>query len=63
MDASTGTGAAVVERCAGNIDQTGRGSGENGATLHVGGKPLESKGNFFEPTILTHITRDNPAYF
>ncbi|EEG5382350.1 aldehyde dehydrogenase family protein [Salmonella enterica subsp. enterica] len=34
-----------------------------GATLHVGGKPLESKGNFFEPTILTHITRDNPAYF
>ncbi|EBO3917976.1 TPA: aldehyde dehydrogenase family protein [Salmonella enterica subsp. enterica serovar Saintpaul] len=36
---------------------------KNGATLHVGGKPLESKGNFFEPTILTHITRDNPAYF
>lgn len=34
-----------------------------GATLHIGGKPLESKGNFFEPTILTHITRDNPAYF
>ncbi len=24
--------------------------------MHVGGKPLESKGNF-EPTILTHITR------
>ncbi|EIS5429082.1 aldehyde dehydrogenase family protein [Salmonella enterica] len=36
---------------------------KNGATLHVGGKPLESKGNFFEPTILTNITRDNPAYF
>ncbi|WP_411907680.1 aldehyde dehydrogenase family protein, partial [Salmonella enterica] len=36
---------------------------KNGATLHVGGKPLESKGNFFAPTILTHITRDNPAYF
>ncbi|ECB9355722.1 aldehyde dehydrogenase family protein [Salmonella enterica subsp. enterica serovar Saintpaul] len=36
---------------------------KNGATLHVGGTPLESKGNFFEPTILTNITRDNPAYF
>ncbi|SQI27499.1 aldehyde dehydrogenase [Salmonella enterica subsp. arizonae] len=36
---------------------------KNGATLHFGGKPLESKGNFFAPTILTQITRDNPAYF
>ncbi|MBV7406786.1 NAD-dependent succinate-semialdehyde dehydrogenase [Enterobacter sp. ENT03] len=36
---------------------------KNGATLHYGGKPVDHKGNFFEPTILTHITRDNPAYF
>jgi len=36
---------------------------KNGATLHFGGKPVEREGNFFEPTILTHITRDNPAYF
>jgi succinate-semialdehyde dehydrogenase/glutarate-semialdehyde dehydrogenase len=34
-----------------------------GATLHLGGKPIEGKGNFFEPTILTNVTRDNPAYF
>jgi succinate-semialdehyde dehydrogenase/glutarate-semialdehyde dehydrogenase len=34
-----------------------------GATLHLGGKPIEGKGNFFEPTILTNLTRDNPAYF
>jgi len=24
---------------------------------------VEGEGNFFEPTILTHIKRDNPAYF
>ncbi|MGM0515822.1 MAG: aldehyde dehydrogenase family protein, partial [Pseudomonadota bacterium] len=28
-----------------------------------GGKALQHEGNFFEPTILTHISRDNPAYF
>ncbi|WES69085.1 NAD-dependent succinate-semialdehyde dehydrogenase [Superficieibacter sp. HKU1] len=36
---------------------------KNGAKVHAGGKPVEHQGNFFEPTILTHITRDNPAYF
>jgi succinate-semialdehyde dehydrogenase/glutarate-semialdehyde dehydrogenase len=36
---------------------------EHGATLHLGGKAIEGEGNFFQPTILTNITRDNPAYF
>ncbi len=36
---------------------------KNGATLHFGGKPVQREGSFFEPTILTNITRDNPAYF
>ncbi|WP_144838578.1 NAD-dependent succinate-semialdehyde dehydrogenase [Leclercia adecarboxylata] len=36
---------------------------KNGATLHYGGKPVQHEGSFFEPTILTNITRDNPAYF
>lgn len=36
---------------------------QKGAKRHFGGKPANSEGNFFEPTILTHITRDNPAYF
>ncbi|MEG1211412.1 MAG: NAD-dependent succinate-semialdehyde dehydrogenase [Leclercia sp.] len=36
---------------------------KNGATLHYGGKPVQREGCFFEPTILTQITRDNPAYF
>jgi len=36
---------------------------KNGATLHYGGKPAQREGSFFEPTILTNISRDNPAYF
>ena len=35
-----------------------------GATLHLGGKRLENNpGNFYLPTILTNVKRDNPAYF
>ena len=33
-----------------------------GAKLHLGGKPVEGPGCFYQPTILTGITRDNPAY-
>lgn len=35
----------------------------NGATLHYGGNAIDRPGNFFEPTILTDVQRDNPAYF
>lgn len=34
-----------------------------GATLHLGGASVNAPGAFFQPTILTNITRDNPAYF
>ncbi|HHS8859309.1 TPA: NAD-dependent succinate-semialdehyde dehydrogenase [Klebsiella aerogenes] len=36
---------------------------KHGAKLHLGGKPVSGEGNFYEPTILTGITRENPAYF
>jgi succinate-semialdehyde dehydrogenase/glutarate-semialdehyde dehydrogenase len=36
---------------------------EAGATLHYGGKVIDGPGAFYEPTILTNIRRDNPAYF
>lgn len=35
----------------------------NGATLHLGGKVIKGEGCFYQPTILSGITRDNPAYF
>ena len=63
MDESTGMGpmcsiaardtlAAQVERAV-----------AAGATLHYGGKVVEGPGAFYPPTILTDVTRENPAYF
>jgi succinate-semialdehyde dehydrogenase/glutarate-semialdehyde dehydrogenase len=34
-----------------------------GATLHYGGKVIDGPGAFYQPTVLTNIKRDNPAYF
>lgn len=34
-----------------------------GATVLTGGKPIEHAGNFYEPTILENISRDNPAWY
>ncbi|EHC97090.1 Succinate-semialdehyde dehydrogenase, partial [Salmonella enterica subsp. enterica serovar Wandsworth str. A4-580] len=63
MDASTELGPLSSKDALDTLTRQVEEAVKNGATLHVGGKPLESKGNFFEPTILTNITRDNPAYF
>lgn len=35
----------------------------NGATLHYGAGVVDLPGHFFEPAILTNVSRDNPAYF
>ena len=34
----------------------------HGAVLLIGGKKMDRPGWFMEPTILTHVTPDNPAY-
>ncbi|MFC0140817.1 NAD-dependent succinate-semialdehyde dehydrogenase [Erwinia mallotivora] len=34
-----------------------------GAKLHLGGSAIDGEGCFYQPTILSAITRDNPAYF
>lgn len=36
---------------------------ENGAKVLTGGKPYEHEGNFYQPTILENISRDNPAWY
>lgn len=36
---------------------------QNGATLLIGGKAVEGVGCYFQPTILTDIRPDNPAYY
>lgn len=34
---------------------------EAGATLELGGEPIESEGNYYPPTVLTDIPEDSPA--
>ncbi|AHJ75366.1 NAD-dependent succinate-semialdehyde dehydrogenase [Kosakonia sacchari] len=63
LDESTTLGPLSSKEALDTLSQQVSEAVQNGAKLHFGGKPANSEGNFFEPTILTHITRDNPAYF
>jgi succinate-semialdehyde dehydrogenase/glutarate-semialdehyde dehydrogenase len=35
---------------------------KHGATVALGGKRIDRKGAYMEPTILTHVTKENPAF-
>lgn len=63
MDESTGMGPlcslAARDELADQVDR----AVSAGATLHFGGRKLPGPGAFYQPTILTHVTRDNPAYY
>ena len=63
LDESTTLGPLSSKEALNTLSKQVSEAVQNGAKLHFGGKPANSEGNFFEPTILTHITRDNPAYF
>lgn len=63
MDESVGMGplcsVAARDEIAAQVERAVRA----GATRHYGGRVIEGPGAFYEPTILTDISRDNPAYF
>jgi succinate-semialdehyde dehydrogenase / glutarate-semialdehyde dehydrogenase len=63
MDESTGMGplssVASRDEIAAQVDRAVKA----GATLLAGGRVIPGAGAFYEPTILTDICRDNPAYF
>ncbi|RCX02898.1 MULTISPECIES: NAD-dependent succinate-semialdehyde dehydrogenase [Kosakonia] len=63
LDESTTLGPLSSKEALNTLSKQVSEAVQNGAKLHFGGKPANSEGNFFEPTILTHITRDNPAYY
>jgi succinate-semialdehyde dehydrogenase / glutarate-semialdehyde dehydrogenase len=63
MDEATKLGPLSSAGASANLMKQVQRAIDNGATLHLGGKPIEGEGNFFEPTILTNVRRDNPAYF
>jgi succinate-semialdehyde dehydrogenase / glutarate-semialdehyde dehydrogenase len=62
MDADTELGPMSSETAAENIIDQIKRSVDVGATLLMGGKRIDGKGAFVQPTVLTNITPDNPAY-
>lgn len=63
MDESVGLGPLCSVSARDDIAAQVERAVKAGATLHYGGSIIEGPGAFFEPTILTGISRDNPAYF
>jgi succinate-semialdehyde dehydrogenase/glutarate-semialdehyde dehydrogenase len=63
MDERTGMGPLCSIAARDNLAAQVAKAVAAGAKLHYGGKAIEGAGAFYPPTILTGITRENPAYF
>lgn len=63
MDDATDLGPLSSVAARDNLAAQVREAVAAGAKVRHGGNPIQGGGAYFEPTILTDITRDNPAYF
>jgi succinate-semialdehyde dehydrogenase/glutarate-semialdehyde dehydrogenase len=62
MDEATEIGPLATEQILKDVDEQVKISVAAGAIVLTGGKRLDRPGNFYEPTVLTNIPRDSPAY-
>jgi succinate-semialdehyde dehydrogenase/glutarate-semialdehyde dehydrogenase len=62
LDPSTEIGPLATEAILRGVDEQVKKSIAAGARLLTGGKRIERPGFFYEPTVLTEIPRDSPAY-
>jgi succinate-semialdehyde dehydrogenase/glutarate-semialdehyde dehydrogenase len=62
LDAATEIGPLATQAVLHGVDQQVQGSIAAGAKLLTGGKRVARAGFFYEPTVLTDIPRDSPAY-
>lgn len=62
MDAATTLAPLSSEAALLNLLKQVKAAVKHGATLVLGGKRADPVGAFMQPTILTNISRDNPAY-
>ena len=62
LEAPTELGPLASEAILRGVDEQVRASIAAGAKLVTGGKRVERAGFFYEPTVLTDIPRDSPAY-
>lgn len=61
MDEETDVGPQAREDLVGDLHEQVAESVEAGATLEVGGEPLDREGFYYPPTVLTEVPRDSPA--
>lgn len=62
LDAATEIGPLATEAILRGVDKQVQDSIAAGAKLITGGKRIDHAGFFYEPTVLTDIPRDSPAY-
>jgi succinate-semialdehyde dehydrogenase/glutarate-semialdehyde dehydrogenase len=62
MDEATAVGPLATAEVLNGVDQQVQESIQAGARVLTGGKRIERPGNFYEPTVLTHVPANAPAY-
>jgi succinate-semialdehyde dehydrogenase/glutarate-semialdehyde dehydrogenase len=62
LEAATEIGPLATEAILRGVDEQVQKSVAAGAKLLTGGRRMESAGFFYEPTVLTNIPRESPAY-
>ena len=62
FDAKTDVGPLATPDAVKDIDKDVKKTIQAGAKLLTGGKPVAGPGYFYEPTVLTSIPKDSPAY-
>jgi succinate-semialdehyde dehydrogenase/glutarate-semialdehyde dehydrogenase len=63
LDESTDIGPLATEQILKDVDEQVKTSVAAGALLLTGGKKLDQRGNFYQPTVLAGIPHDSPAYY
>src|SRR3954471_24684404 len=62
LDPSTDVGPMAMQQIVDDLDEQVRESVRQGAKLLTGGKRIEGRGYYYEPTVLTNIPPSAPAY-
>jgi succinate-semialdehyde dehydrogenase / glutarate-semialdehyde dehydrogenase len=62
FDSSTDIGPLATPDAVKDIDSDVQKTVQAGAKLLTGGKPVDGPGNFYQPTVLTCVPKDSPAY-
>ncbi len=62
MDESTQVGPLATPEILAGLDEQVRKSVEMGARVLTGGRRIHQPGNYYEPTVLTDVPADSPAY-